>query len=475
MTSNSGQKILILEKDEAVAREIAQELSGRGLSTAMARGEYEALQLLSLETYDLVVMDENTSLLHPEETIRLIRKSKPDIPIILLLEPAERRMVKRETLLTGLLDYLPKPFSMRLLGDKVDTELSIEAVHKQVAQLRKRLEQDYGFANIIGNCRKMEEVFQAMEKIAESDVTVYIRGESGTGKELIAREIHRKSRRRNRVFIPINCAAIPDTLLESELFGHEKGAFTGATSQRKGKFELADGGTLFLDEIGDMSMILQAKILRILEEQEFERVGGSEALKVNVRIVTATNKDLLEEVQNGAFRKDLYYRINVYPIHLPPLRERAEDIPLLVSYFIEKLAAKNGKSVRTVTPGAMKILTEYSWPGNVRELENVLERAVLLASGHSLDESHFSLVPIEEDEPGCPEPASESHGGFAEPAHIVPSDESEILSLDEVEKRHLEHAMRVMGGNISRVAQKLKIGRSTLYRKLEKYNLIRNE
>lgn len=471
MTSHNGHNILIIEKDDKTARDIESMLSQRGLSTMIARGEYEALQLLTLRPCDLVVMDENTSLLHPEETIRLIRKDKPTIPIILLLEPEERRMVKRETLLAGMLDYLPKPVSMEVLAEKIVAELSVEAIHRQVAELRTRLEKDYGFGNIIGNCRKMEEVFEGMEKIAESDVTVYIRGESGTGKELIAREIHRKSRRRARVFIPINCAAIPDTLLESELFGHEKGAFTGATSQRKGKFELADGGTLFLDEIGDMSMSLQTKILRILEEQEFERVGGSEALKVNVRIITATNKDLLQEVQNGTFRKDLYYRINVYPINLPPLRERKEDIPLLASYFIDKLAKKNNKDVRSITVQALMILSEYSWPGNVRELENVIERAILLSTGKNLDASHFSLIPIHEGAPGIPE----DRIGLSAPLEVFSADENDIVPLDEMEKRYLDHAIRLTRGNISRAAQKLKIGRSTLYRKLEKYRLLKNE
>jgi transcriptional regulator with GAF, ATPase, and Fis domain len=238
---------------------------------------------------------------------------------------------------------------------------------------------------------------------------------------------------------------------------------------------LADGGTLFLDEIGDMSMSLQAKILRILEEQEFERVGGSEVLKVNVRIITATNKDLLFEVQNERFRKDLYYRINVYPIYLPPLRERKEDIPLLVSYFIEKMAQKNNKNVRSITPRALKMLTEYAWHGNVRELENVIERAVLLSSGYDLDASHFSLVPLGEIEKSAQEKTYEEKYAFPGPLDMYPTDESGILSMEEVEKRYLEHAMRITHGNISRAAHKLKIGRSTLYRKLEKYNLLKNE
>ena len=461
-----------MKKNESILSGIVERLESAGAQCLTVRSEYEALQLLNLDEFRMIVMDEDTALISPEDTIRLIRKERPNIPIILLLEPEERRRIKRETLITGTLDYLPKPVDSAILLEKIAVAINVEDIRWKVAQLQSRLENDYGFNNIIGRCRLMEDVFQAIEKIANSDVTVYIRGESGTGKELIAREIHRKSRRKNKPFIAINCAAIPEALLESELFGHEKGAFTGAASRKKGKFEAANDGTLFLDEIGDMSLILQSKILRIIEEQEFERVGGNDSLKVNVRIITATNKELIDEVQQKRFRKDLYYRINVYPIYLPPLRERKEDIPLLVSYFIDKMAKKNQRTIHSITPGALQVLTDYQWPGNVRELENVLERAVLICSGKELDESQFFLTPLEEV------PLAEETN-VTESISLVPTpgrnseqtcDET-IVSLEEVERKYLEHALSVTQGNISRAAQKLKIGRSTLYRKLQKYNL----
>ena len=465
-------KVLIIEKNESILSGIVKRLESSGARCLAARSEYEALQLLNLEEFRIIVMDEDTALISPEDTIKLIRKEKPNIPIIVLLEPEERRRIKRETLVTGTLDYLPKPVDSGILLEKIAVTINVEDIRWEVARLQSRLEKDYGFSNIIGRCRLMEDVFQAIEKIANSDVTVYIRGESGTGKELIAREIHRQSRRKNKPFIAINCAAIPETLLESELFGHEKGAFTGAVSRKKGKFEAANNGTLFLDEIGDMSLILQSKILRILEEQEFERVGGNDSLRVNVRIITATNKDLISEVQQEKFRKDLFYRINVYPIYLPSLRERKEDIPLLVSYFIDKMAKKNQRKIKSIAPGALQLLADYQWPGNVRELENVIERAVLICPGAELDESQFTLTPLEEL-PFAVETIvtdSVSHVSIPGPQKERTFDDT-IVSLEEVERRYLEHALSVTQGNISRAAQKLKIGRSTLYRKLQKYNL----
>lgn len=470
MELQKQKKVLIIEKNEDLLKTIEGALKDSGIQRITARGEYEALQLLGLEHCDMIIMDEDTSLISPEETIRLIRDVHPDIPLILLLEPRARRRVSRETLLTGWFDYLPKPLNIAVLLEKISNNLHSEDIHLEVAELREKLQKRYGFSNIIGRCARMEQVFQAIEKIANSDITVFIRGESGTGKELIAREIHRQSVRRNKPFIPINCAAIPESLLESELFGHEKGAFTGAAAQRKGKFEIANTGTLFLDEIGEMSLLLQSKILRIIEVQEFERVGGNDTLKVDVRIITATNKDLLEEVQQGRFRKDLYYRINVYPIYLPSLRERKEDIPLLVSYFIEKIAKKNKREVYSITPRALKMLVDYSWQGNVRELENVIERAVLICPGKELDEPQFSLIPIEEVSIE-PKPLSPVQNAIIERLDVPFSNET-IVPLKDVERKYLEHVLQVTHGNISRAAQQLRISRSTLYRKLEKYKLI---
>jgi len=308
------------------------------------------------------------------------------------------------------------------------------------------LEDRYRFENIIAKSSKMQRVIEVIKVVAKSNATVLITGESGTGKELVARAIHSQSHRRNKPFVAVSCAALPESLLESELFGHEKGSFTGAYAQKKGKFEFANGGTLFLDEVGEMSANIQVHLLRVLEEKEFTRVGGNESIKVDVRVISATNKDLRKAIEKQEFREDLYYRLNVVNIELPPLRERKEDIPLLAEYFLNKFTAENRKDVTKFSPEAMELVLDYDWPGNVRELENAIERAVILAKDSLIavaDLPQENLQPI----------------GLA----------STGKNLKEVEKSHLLSVLRETGGNYSEAARILGISRMTLYNKAREY------
>ena len=336
----------------------------------------------------------------------------------------------------------------------VSKEIEVEKMKAEVMRLRTELEKTYSFSGMVGGSDQMKQVYAQVKQAAESDITVLIRGESGTGKELVAKSFHFNSLRKQGPFLAINCAAIPEALIESELFGHEKGAFTGAAKQRIGAFERAKAGTVFLDEVGDMPLVLQAKLLRVLQEREIQRIGGSISVPVDVRVIAATNKDLESRVKSGEFREDLYYRIAVFPIVVPPLRERREDIPLLAKHFLEKHAERIDKSMSGISNAALRLLLQYDWPGNVRELENAIERAVLLETtevlqAHNLPPRLSPIVASRRDPTG--------------PAAILP--------LAEVERQALVQALEVSAGNVTQAAQGLGLNRATLYRKLKKYDL----
>ena len=339
-------------------------------------------------------------------------------------------------------------------------EIEFDQIKSEVSRLRDELETTYSFNGIIAKSPKMQKVFTLVQRAAESNITVLIQGESGTGKELVAKSIHFNSRRKAAPFVAVNCASIPETLIESELFGHERGAFTGATAQRIGQFEQADGGTIFLDEIGDMQLLLQAKLLRVLQERELQRVGGNRMIPIDVRIVAATNQDLTAAVGTGDFREDLFYRLAAYPIEIPPLRERREDIPLLARHFLKKYTENSNKSISDICPSALQLLIWHDFPGNVRELENIIERAVLLETTDILQASNLSssILPISTSQ--------------AVPPHLA---STTILPLVEVEKQVLVHALETTDNNVSKAAQALGINRGTLYRKLKAHQLLMSE
>ena len=348
----------------------------------------------------------------------------------------------------------------------ISKEIEISQMKVEVSRLRTELEMKYAFDKIIGKSEAMKAVYALMQQAIESNITVLIQGESGTGKELVARAIHFNSPRKAGPFVDVNCAAIPESLIESELFGHERGAFTGATAQRIGKFESANGGTIFLDEIADMQPLVQAKLLRVLQEREIQRVGGTGNIPINVRVIAATNKDLEAAVKAGMFREDLFYRIAGFPIPIPPLKERREDIPLLGHHFLQEYAEAADKPISGFSTGALQLLMRYDWPGNVRELENAIERAVLLEASDVLQAGNPALSDLHSTGAGY----ILDSDADSMPAH--PSTSTEILSLEEIEKQALVHALEVTDNNITKAAQALGINRVTIHRKLRKYNML---
>jgi PAS domain S-box-containing protein len=342
----------------------------------------------------------------------------------------------------------------------VSRELEIDQMKAEVLRLRSELEKEYSFNNIIGKSKRMQDVFVLMQQSSRSDITVLILGESGTGKELVAKSIHFNSPRKSGSFVAVNCAAIPETLIESELFGHEKGSFTGAYAQRIGKFEQANGGTILLDEIGEMHPLLQTRLLRVLQEREIQRIGGRMNIPIDVRIIASTNKNLEAAMKSGQFREDLYYRIAAFPLTIPPLRERREDIPLLAEHFLNYYTQKTGKSISIISSECQKTLINYDWPGNVRELENAIERSVLLETSEALQVSNLPHDIL---------------ASSRERQVVVSKDNEselvEVLSLEEVERQAIINALKITGNNIRQAAKILKINRATIYRKMERYNM----
>jgi DNA-binding NtrC family response regulator len=355
---------------------------------------------------------------------------------------------------SGATDFLLKPFSLDHLMQVVHKALEVRALRDENRQLKEELGRRYEFDNIIGRSEPMQEIFAAVERVAPTRATVLLAGESGVGKDLIARAIHYRSPRRDRPLVKINCTAIPENLMESELFGYEKGAFTGATSSKPGKFEQADTGTVFLDEIGDVPAAIQVKLLRILQEREFERLGSNVTRHIDVRVIAATNQDLRAALEQGTFREDLYYRLNVVPLNIPPLRDRKQDIPFLANHFIHKLASDSGSRVERITDAGLERLMSYHWPGNVRELENVIERSLVMCSGTQLDAADIRL----ENAPR-PRPQSENH--------FLP----EGLTLDQYEQDLIREALRRADGNKSQAARLLGLTRNALRYRLTQMGL----
>jgi len=465
VNNNIFRKALLFERNDGTAADIENELRKIDIEVTRFKDIYSLLSLLKLKKFSLIILEFNIPVVGFGQFVNLIRKINSKIPLFLLHNRPDNLASWNELIAKEIYFKFQKPLHIQKFGEViVNLKSSLELKH-QLQQHRKELKKKYNIDNIIGQSERMQEVFDLLDKILHTDVTVYLQGESGTGKELVARLIYKNSLRNDKPFVIVNCAAIPENLIESELFGYEKGAFTGAYNKKIGKFELADGGTIFLDEVGELSLLTQSKILRILEEKEFERLGGTETINIDIRLIAATNKKLEKEVKTGNFRKDLFYRINVFPIILPALRERREDIALLSYYFVELSNKKNNRNIENITDEALKLLARYNWPGNIRELENVIERATIIAVEKELKEKALdelldsnliiSVKPDEEKDKG--------EGGIVLGEEIVP--------FDDIEKLILKHALKVTNGNISHAALGLKIGRATLYRKLQRYNI----
>jgi len=455
--------VLIIDDNETIREGLAHTVKKMGheaLKAASGQAGIEAF--VAHGAVDFVISDLKMEGMDGVEVLRRVGELDPEVPamIITAFGTVETAV---EAMKLGAFDFITKPFAPEVVRLKVTRALELAGARKARAKLEAEKEYlqgeaegRYSFAELIGQSQPMQRVFQAIAKVAATDASVFIQGESGTGKELVARAIHKNSRRKDGPFIKVNCGAITETLLESELFGHEKGAFTGAIKRKLGRFELAHGGTLFLDELGDVPASMQVKLLRALQEQEFERVGGETPVKVDVRVISATNKDLQKEVAEGRFREDLFYRVHVVPLTLPPLRERRDDIPLLVGHFIEKLAPRTNPDVRTVADDVLGRLMAYHWPGNVRELENALEQALVFAEGRELT---MAALPAFLQ--------GESDGDTLE----VPKSMSLPEILDDLERQLILKAFHKAGGVKTETARLLGIKTSALYYKLDKYKI----
>ncbi|NLA41695.1 MAG: sigma-54-dependent Fis family transcriptional regulator [Smithella sp.] len=450
---NDALEILIVDDDAVHRRAVRLNMAGWGYAVTEADDGEEAVRQASARTFDLILMDIRMAKMSGLEALEQIRKIQPAVPVVIMTAYASVETAV-SAMKMGADDYLTKPLNYDELQIKIARTAERRRLKNENEYLKERLGERFDRRNMIGQSKTMIRLLEMVEQVAATRATVLIAGESGTGKEMIANAVHFNSDRREAPFVKINCAALTETLLESELFGHEKGAFTGADRRREGKFVQADGGSIFLDEVSEMSPAMQVKVLRVLQERELTRVGGQDVIKVDVRLITATNKDLIREIREGRFREDLFYRLNVVALTLPPLRERAEDIPLLAQHFLKLFAEKNSKSISGFTPRAMQKLTAYAWPGNVRELMNAVERAVVLSRSDEVDEDEL-VFPMADQclAPDAPRMAATTAG----------------LPLEAVEKQSILEAMKAAGGNKSEAARRLGITRKTLRKKLEKY------
>jgi DNA-binding NtrC family response regulator len=379
MTRSDKVRSVLIVDDEVGVRESLKMILKKDYDVFLAKDAEEAFLQIKENSPDVILLDIILPDLDGLKVLEKIKQNEPDI-VVIMITATNTAKTAVEAMKLGAYHYVTKPFDNDELRLIINRSLSEKALKQELIFRREEMDKSFDFGNILGKSKGMKDIFKVVKQIADSKSTVLIMGESGTGKELISRAIHYNSNRKNYPFVTINCAAIPETLIESELFGHEKGAFTNAIEKKLGRFEVAHQGTLFLDEIGELSLTTQAKILRFLEEKEFNRVGGSKTIKVDVRLITATNKDLNQMIKKGSFREDLYYRINVVPIVIPPLRERKEDIPILIDHFINKFDVENNKNVKGINKEALEFLMQYEWPGNVRELENLIERVIALTS-----------------------------------------------------------------------------------------------
>jgi two-component system response regulator HydG len=453
-------QVLVVDNDPAHAETMADSLRSVGFACTVATGGREAISLLESSTFEIVVSDLKMPDVGGLEVLAKCKELQPDAELILVtghgtIESAVEAMQR------GAFNYLLKPLDLKQLRAVVENAARSQYLRRANAELHRRLDERFGFEGVIGNSPQMQDVITKLQRIAPTDATVLIQGDTGTGKELVAKAIHQNSPRKKRPFVALNCAALSEHILESELFGHIRGAFTDASADRQGKFEYADGGTLFLDEVGDMPIPTQIKLLRVLESHEITRVGSNEPIKVNVRILSATNRDLTKAIADGAFREDLYHRLKVVTINLPRLADRREDIPLLVDYFVKEHSKRHQKTIRGISTAARRRLLAFDWPGNVRQLRNVIESMVVVDIDEVLD---LDDLPDE----------LASHDGETAVAAAAGADGLHQLvgkSMADIERLFIEETLKITAGNREEAATMLGIGERTLYRKIKEYGL----
>jgi two-component system nitrogen regulation response regulator GlnG len=476
-------RILVADDEESMRWVLSKALKKKGFTVDLAADGDQAFRMIQGGNYDLAILDIKMPGISGLDLLDKVRELKSDLLVVIMTAEASMRNAV-EAMKRGAYDYLTKPFDLDVIDAIVEKVSRAQEITSQVTLLKDELKDRYQLEKtIIGNSPAMREIYKTIGKVAPSDITVLVEGESGTGKELIARAIHYNSRRLGKPFIALNCAAIPKELLESELFGFEKGAFTGATDRKFGKFEQANGGTIFLDEIGDMPLDLQSKILRVLQEKEVTRTGGNQSLAVDVRIIAATNQDLEGMVRQKTFRDDLFYRLNVVPIHLVPLRDRQEDIPALVDYFLAKTCTELEMPVRQCEPAALRLLTTHPWPGNVRELENTIKRAVILSSDQLLTTNDFpGLRSQQRPEDGPASGDGLSLEGIVEMKlrasfvnmEKMQSGDIHAMVLEQVERPLIRFVLEKTRGNQVRAAEILGINRNTLRKKIHELGIERD-
>jgi DNA-binding NtrC family response regulator len=452
------QRILVIDDEESIRDLLKDYLETRGYEVTTTGDGESGLTMLKEEKFDLYLLDLMMPGISGLDVLKAAREEKISVPSIVITAFASVQTAV-EAMQSGAFDYITKPFDLKNVDIAIKRALDVSRLQEENVRLKKELKKKFGYHKIIGNSPPIQNVTKFIEKIADTDSTVLITGESGTGKELVAKTIHYNSSRSRKSFVPLNCAAIPKDILESELFGHEKGAFTGAINTRLGRFEMAHNGTLFLDEIGELAPSLQVKLLRVLQEKEFERVGGIKTIKVDVRILAATNRNLEKAVKDGTFREDLYYRLNVIPLHLPPLRKMKEDIPLLIDHFIAEISKRKKRDQPRISGESMDCITGYRWPGNVRELENLIERLIILKEGDDVTPDDL------------PERVHEMR--YTRDTSVktqVLSREGVDLNvmLDEIENNMIVQALEISKGVKSKAAGLLGLNRTTLIEKLKK-------
>jgi len=464
--------VLVVDDEPGHAEVMAEALERIGCHTLPTSSSRQALRLLNEHEVDLVLTDLKMPEVSGMDVLRAAKQRHPDCEVIVISGQGGVDAAV-EAMRAGAATYVRKPLRIEEVRAVVEKQIERLAQRRRQKELERQVDENYGMPSIVGRSPRMRELLQLVRQVADTNATVLVLGDSGTGKELIAQALHRLSRRRKCSFVAINCAAMNETLLESELFGHEKGAFTGAVRTHRGKFEYADGGTIFLDEIGDMPPTLQAKLLRVLEAREIVKVGSNAPVKVDVRVVAATNRDLEEAVREGRFREDLYFRIKVVTVQLPPLRERSDDVPLLVDRFVREFGELHGRNARSVTPAALVALRHYDWPGNVRQLRNVIETAVLVTPGDTIDVGNLSAEvqsaapagTLVAPPPMVPLPDIADGTGF----RGVEALSDVLVSLDDAERVLIRNALLAKHGNREQAAGVLGISERTLYRKIKQY------